>query len=97
MDETVPVLGVNSDPTQAEEVEEFSKQFDATRSTDYLCAATIKNFEQVLDSFLECQNVPSKLSRISVSVNSKVLSTHTLNDILIADPCPVTVSRFSFK
>ncbi|XVF79097.1 hypothetical protein PTKIN_Ptkin14bG0192000 [Pterospermum kingtungense] len=97
MDDSIPVLGVNSDPTQAEEVEEFSNVFDATRSTGYLCAATVKSFEQVLDSFLEGRTVPSKLSRISVSVNSEVLSTHALNDILIAHPCPATVSRFSFK
>ncbi|EOY13513.1 NAD(H) kinase 3 isoform 2 [Theobroma cacao] len=98
MDDTVPVIGVNSDPTQAEEVEEFSNEFDANRSTGYLCAATVKNFEQVvLDSFLEGQTVPSKLSRISVSVNSKALPAYALNDILIAHPCPATLSRFSFK
>ncbi|OMO92572.1 putative Inorganic polyphosphate/ATP-NAD kinase [Corchorus olitorius] len=97
MDDSIPVLGVNSDPTQAEEVEEFGNEFDATRSAGYLCAATVKNFEQVLDSFLEGQTVPSKLSRISVSINSKVQSTYALNDILIAHPCPATVSRFSFK
>ncbi|KAB2043806.1 hypothetical protein ES319_D01G044400v1 [Gossypium barbadense] len=97
LDDSIPVLGLNSDPTQAEEVEKFSNEFDATRSTGYLCAATVKNFEQVLDGFLEDQIVPSKLSRISVSVNSKVLPTCALNDILIAHPCPATVSRFSFK
>ncbi|XP_022735384.1 NADH kinase isoform X3 [Durio zibethinus] len=97
MDDSIPVLGVNSDPTQAEEVEEFSNEFDATRSTGYLCAATVKNFEQVLDSFLEGQTVPSKLSRMSISVNSKSLSTYALNDILIAHPCPATVSRFSLR
>ncbi|PPD73859.1 hypothetical protein GOBAR_DD29221 [Gossypium barbadense] len=70
LDDSIPVLGLNSDPTQAEEV---------------------------LDGFLEDQIVPSKLSRISVSVNSKVLPTCALNDILIAHPCPATVSRFSFK
>ncbi|XP_022735383.1 NADH kinase isoform X2 [Durio zibethinus] len=70
MDDSIPVLGVNSDPTQAEEV---------------------------LDSFLEGQTVPSKLSRMSISVNSKSLSTYALNDILIAHPCPATVSRFSLR
>lgn len=29
------------------QVEEFGEEFDATRSTGYLCAATVKNFEQV--------------------------------------------------
>ncbi|GMJ05342.1 ARABIDOPSIS THALIANA NADH KINASE 3, NAD(H) kinase 3 [Hibiscus trionum] len=97
LDDSIPVLGVNSDPTQAEEVEKFSNEFDATRSTGYLCAATVKNFEHVLDGFLEGQIAPSKLTRISVSVNSKPLSACALNDILIAHPCPATVSRFSFK
>ncbi|KAF8391164.1 hypothetical protein HHK36_023465 [Tetracentron sinense] len=63
MDESIPVLGVNSDPTQVEEfsllvlkirfsllplvqVEQFSDEFDATRSTGYLCAATVRDFEQ---------------------------------------------------
>lgn len=29
------------------QVEAFSNEFDATRSTGYLCAATVKNFEEV--------------------------------------------------
>ncbi|KAJ6886660.1 NADH kinase [Populus alba x Populus x berolinensis] len=66
LDDSIPVLGVNSDPTQVKEVEKFSNEFDATRSTGYLCAATVQSFEQVLDEIL-------------------------------ADPCPATVSRFSFR
>lgn len=97
MDESIPILGLNSDPTQLREVEELCDEFDATRSTGYLCAANVENFEEILDDILEGQSVPSKLSRISVSVNSKPLSTYALNDILIAHPCPATVSRFSFK
>ncbi|XP_031266085.1 probable NADH kinase isoform X2 [Pistacia vera] len=97
MDDSVPVLGVNSDPTHVEEVEAFSNEFDATRSTGYLCAATVKNFEQVIDKILDGQLVPSILSRISVCVNSEQLPTFALNDILVAHPCPATVSRFSFK
>ncbi|KAL5738339.1 hypothetical protein ACOSP7_031100 [Xanthoceras sorbifolium] len=97
MNDSIPVLGVNSDPTCVEEVEEFSNEFDASRSTGYLCAATVKTFEQVLDNILAGQIIPSKLSRIAVSVNSKLLPTFALNDILIAHPCPATVSRFSFK
>ncbi|KAK9268691.1 hypothetical protein L1049_000451 [Liquidambar formosana] len=103
MDDSIPVLGVNSDPTQVEEVEEFGTVYDTTRSTGYLCAATIKNFEQhdhffqVLDDILEGRTVPSKLSRMSICVNSRLVSTYALNDILMAHPCPATVSRFSFK
>lgn len=97
MDDSIPVLGVNSDPTQAEEVEKFSEEFDATRSTGYLCAATVRNFEQKLDKILEGRTVPSELSRMSICVNSKLLSTCAVNDVLIAHPCPATVSRFSFR
>ncbi|OVA14290.1 Inorganic polyphosphate/ATP-NAD kinase [Macleaya cordata] len=97
MDDSIPVLGVNSDPTQVEEVEKFNDNFDATRSTGYLCAATVHNFEQVLDDILEGRKDPHELSRIAISVNSQVLSKYALNDILIAHPCPASASRFSFK
>ncbi|CAM8951915.1 unnamed protein product [Rhodiola kirilowii] len=97
MDDCVPVLGVNSDPTQSEEVNEFSNEFDATRSTGYLCGATTRNFEQVLDDILEGHMRPFKLSRMAISLNSQPLSTYALNDILVAHSCPATVSRFSFR
>ncbi|CAH8318986.1 unnamed protein product [Eruca vesicaria subsp. sativa] len=97
IDDSVAVLGVNSDPTQAHEVEELSDQFDASRSTGHLCAATVENFEQVLDDILFGRVVPSKVSRISVKLNSEPLLSHAFNDILIAHPCPAAVSKFSFK
>ncbi|XP_021894956.1 NADH kinase [Carica papaya] len=97
VDDSTPVLGVNSDPTQDDEVEEFRDQFDATRSTGYLCAGSVQNFEQVLDDILEGQTTPSKLSRLSICLNSKQLPVYALNDILVAHPCPATVSRFSFR
>ncbi|XP_021773896.1 NADH kinase-like [Chenopodium quinoa] len=97
MDDSIPVLGVNSDPTQIEEVEQFKDEFDATRSAGYLCAATVNNFEQVLDEILNKRARPSELSRISIRVNSHSLKTHALNDLLIAHPCPATLSRFSFR
>ncbi|KAI0491553.1 hypothetical protein KFK09_025813 [Dendrobium nobile] len=46
LDNSIPILGVNSDPTQPQEVDELCDEFDATRSTGYLCAATVANFEQ---------------------------------------------------
>ncbi|GMN71138.1 hypothetical protein TIFTF001_054043 [Ficus carica] len=70
MDDSIPVLGVNSDPTQAEEV---------------------------LDSIIEGRRAPSQLSRMLIHLNSEQLPTYALNDILIAHPCPASVSRFSFK
>nr|GMD34962.1 NADH kinase [Ipomoea batatas] len=92
LDDKIPVLGVNSDPTQAREVNE---DFDATRSTGYLCAATVDNFEQILDDILENRSKPSEVSRMLIRLNSQQLPTYALNDILIAHPCPATVSRSS--
>ncbi|KAK6134465.1 hypothetical protein DH2020_031804 [Rehmannia glutinosa] len=97
MDDSIPVLGVNSDPTRPEEVAELNEEFDATRSTGYLCAATANNFEHILDGILENRSEPSELARMAVSVNSKLISTSALNDVLLAHPCPATVSRFSFR
>ncbi|OIT22266.1 PREDICTED: NADH kinase isoform X2 [Nicotiana attenuata] len=97
VDNSIPVLGVNSDPTQAKEVEQYSEEFDASRSTGFLCAATVKNFEQIIDDILENHATPSEVSRMSVTLNSKQLSPYALNDVLIAHPCPATVSRFSFR
>ncbi|KAJ3683374.1 hypothetical protein LUZ60_013601 [Juncus effusus] len=97
LDDSVPVLGVNSDPTNLQEVEEMSEEFDATRSTGYLCATTKCNFEQVLDEVLEGKKNPTELSRISVKLNGSKLPAYALNDILIAHPCPASVSRFSFR
>ncbi|CAN6483502.1 unnamed protein product [Victoria cruziana] len=97
MDDSIPVLGVNSDPTQPDEVEEKNDEFDATRSTGYLCAATAGSFEQLLTDILEGTQKPSELSRIAVTINDQPLPTYALNDILIAHPCPASVSRFSFR
>ncbi|XP_011098175.1 probable NADH kinase isoform X1 [Sesamum indicum] len=97
MDDSIPVLGVNSDPTRPDEVEEFSEEFEATRSTGYLCAATANNFEQMLDDILDNRSEPSELARIAVNLNSKPISTSALNDVLLAHPCPSRASRFSFR
>ncbi|KAL7129400.1 hypothetical protein ABFS83_13G063500 [Erythranthe nasuta] len=97
MDDSIPILGVNSDPTRPHEVAELSEEFDATRSTGYLCAATANNFEQLLDGILEKRFVPSELARMAISINSKLIATSALNDVLLSHPCPATVSRFSFR
>ncbi|XP_050883744.1 probable NADH kinase [Lathyrus oleraceus] len=75
----------------------FSGEFDAARSTGHLCAATVENFEQVLDGILENRIAPSKLTRMKISVNALHLPTYALNDILVANPCPASISRFSFR
>ncbi|KAI3918063.1 hypothetical protein MKX01_041383 [Papaver californicum] len=97
VDDTIPLLGVNSDPTKDDEVEKFNNSFDASRSTGYLCAATVSNFEQVLADILEGRQEPHELARVGVRVNNQILSKCGLNDILTSHPCPASVSRFSFK
>ncbi|KAG6484467.1 hypothetical protein ZIOFF_052985 [Zingiber officinale] len=54
-------------------------------------------FGTVLDDVLEGRKQPSELSRISIHVNGNLFPTYALNDILVAHPCPATVSRFSFR
>ncbi|KAL8167617.1 hypothetical protein V2J09_009116 [Rumex salicifolius] len=97
IDDSVPILGLNSDPTQLKEVEKLSNEFDPARSTGYLCAATVENFERVLDDILAKRRAPSELSRMSISINSKLVWSPALNDVLIAHPSPAAVSRFSFR
>ncbi|KAF8743877.1 hypothetical protein HU200_013520 [Digitaria exilis] len=97
LDSSVPILGVNSDPTCPKEVDELTDEFDARRSTGYLCAATAGNFEQILDATLDGTRCPMELSRISVKLNGIQLPTYALNDILVSHPCPASVSRFSFR
>ncbi|KAG2642953.1 probable NADH kinase isoform X1 [Panicum virgatum] len=97
LDSSVPILGVNSDPTCPKEVDELTDEFDARRSTGYLCAATAGNFEQILDATLDGSRRPSELSRISMKLNGIQLPTYALNDILVSHPCPASVSRFSFR
>lgn len=97
MDSSVPVFGVNSDPTRITEVEEKLDSFDATRSTGYLCGSTVESFEQVLDEILEGQREPVQLTRILTCIDGIHSHTYALNDILLAHPSPAAVSRCSFR
>ncbi|KAH9543524.1 hypothetical protein CY35_13G069700 [Sphagnum magellanicum] len=97
LDNSIPILGVNSDPTLTSEVEEKLDEFDATRSSGHLCAATAGNFEQVLDEILEGTREPVKLRRISTFVDGIKVSSPALNDVLVAHPNPAAVSRCTFS
>lgn len=97
LDDSIPVLGVNSDPTQMNEVEEKLEEYDATRSAGYLCAATKDTFEQVFQDILESKRNPLCLNRISACVNGDELRTYALNDILLAHPNPAAVTRCSLR
>ncbi|CAM6099549.1 unnamed protein product [Calypogeia fissa] len=97
LDDSIPVLGVNSDPTRPNEVEEKLEQFDANRSTGHLCATSADTFQQVLDEILEGGREPTQLSRISTRVDGIEIGTPALNDVLLAHPNPAAVSRCAFS
>ncbi|KAL3689866.1 hypothetical protein R1sor_016175 [Riccia sorocarpa] len=97
LDDSIPILGVNSDPTISSEVEEHLHQFDATRSTGYLCAATADNFEQILDDILDGKKKPLELTRINTRIDGEDYSYPALNDVLLSHPNPAAVSRCSYR
>ncbi|KAJ7546018.1 hypothetical protein O6H91_08G020400 [Diphasiastrum complanatum] len=97
VDSSIPILGLNSDPTWKDEVEVQIEQFDATRSRGFLCLATAENFGEVLDEILEDKRHSMELKRISVSSNGSQILPPALNDVLLAHPNPASVSRCSFR
>ncbi|XP_024394023.1 NADH kinase-like isoform X2 [Physcomitrium patens] len=97
LDSSIPVLGVNSDPTQIDEVEENLGRFDANRSSGHLCGATAENFEQMLDDILNGTMEPAEVTRIATFIDGVKIDTPALNDILIAHPSPAAISRCSFS
>ncbi|KAL2631941.1 hypothetical protein R1flu_016627 [Riccia fluitans] len=97
LDDSIPILGVNSDPTNSSEVEEHLNEYDATRSTGYLCAATADNFEQILDDILDGKKKPLELSRLNTRIDGEDYSYPALNDVLLSHPNPAAVSRCSYS
>ncbi|GAB2234522.1 hypothetical protein Droror1_Dr00003777 [Drosera rotundifolia] len=51
---------------------------------------------KVVLQVFENRSVPSEISRISIHVNSQLLPTTALNDLLSAHRSPAVVSRFSY-
>jgi NAD+ kinase len=98
LDDSIPVLGVNSDPTQPGE-QGISKPKDERRSRGALCAASANDVHDVLPQILYGNIQPGSRTRIQCLVRSAYTETRlppSLNDILIAHPLPAAVSRFRF-
>ncbi len=96
LDDSIPILGVNSDPTRPED-EVVTKLKDERRSRGALCAATATNVTKVLPMILYGEIPPGLRSRIKCLVRSTQTETRlppALNDILVAHPSPAAVSRF---
>lgn len=58
------------------QVEALSNEFDATRSTGYLCAATVKNFEEVsiIEMINQNRHVYKQLEWIVISKITNLLA-----------------------
>lgn len=96
LDEKIPLLGVNSDPSRAEDLGE-KKAVDERRSTGALCGATARNLTSVLPVILSGDIAPGIRTRLRCIVRSTYTETKlppVLNDILMAHPTPAAVSRF---
>ena len=96
IDDSIPVLGVNSDPTKPEE-HVVTRIKDERRSRGALCAASANNVHAYLPRVLYGDVVPGRRTRIQCMVRSTYTETRlppALNDILCAHPIPAAVSRF---
>lgn len=98
VDDSIPVLGVNSDPTRPEE-QGVTKVKDERRSRGALCAITANNLKEALPRIIYGDVTPGFRSRIQCLVRSAYTETRlppALNDMLVAHPTPAAVSRFRF-
>ena len=96
LDDSIPLLGVNSDPTRPEE-EGVTKLKDERRSRGAICMASATNVHDILPKILYGDISPRLRSRIQCLIRSSYTETRlppALNDILVAHPIPAAVSRF---
>lgn len=96
LDDSIPVLGINSDPTRPEE-HGVTNVKDERRSRGALCAISANNLKEYLPRILYGDITPGLRTRIQCLVRSTYTETRlppALNDILVAHPIPAAVSRF---
>ena len=95
---TIPMLGVNSDPSSPDELaSSVTKQSDERRSHGALCMCTSLDMHDGISKVLYGGGVLSSRARIQTVVKSTFAETRlvpALNDMLIANPSPAAVSRF---
>ncbi|GKC63068.1 NADH kinase [Tanacetum coccineum] len=71
LNDSIPLLGVNSDPTQPHEVQKFGNEFDATRSTDPCPAsASRRRIRKDGQASLPLTNCRSSGLRVSTAAGS---------------------------
>ena len=96
LDSSIPLLGVNSDPTKAEDFN-VRKKSDERRSFGALCCCTADNMHIALPRIFEGVHLPEVRQRIQCIVEGSLKEVKlmpALNDVLIAHPSPAAVSRF---
>jgi NAD+ kinase len=94
---TIPLVGLNSDPTSVMLENNPLTKTDERRSHGALCYFTSHTIQQGLDEILSGGGRISERTRIQVTVKSTFSETKlvpALNDILISHPTPAAVSRF---
>lgn len=94
---TIPLLGINSDPSSEEDKLVKTKKGDERRSHGALCAVTSLDMKEKIPQVLFGGGKLSTRARIQCVVKSTFSETRlvpALNDLLIANPSPAAVSRF---
>jgi NAD+ kinase len=66
-------------------------------SVGYFCAGTRREMADVLSAALSGTLPQTKLTRMQVSVDDKVLSQRVLNDALYCHDCPASTSRYTLR
>jgi NAD kinase len=95
LDDTIPLVGINSDPTKANEIGVTNVK-DERRSKGALCATTAHNVEDDLPKIIFGELSPGVRHRLHCLVRSSYTETRlppALNDLLVAHPNPASVSR----
>jgi NAD+ kinase len=96
MDDTIPLLGVNSDPSLPHETN-LTQPKDERRSKGALCATSAMTVNDVIPRVIYGDIPPGLRSRIQCLVRSTHTETRlppALNDILLTHPSAAAVSRF---
>jgi len=93
---TIPLLGINSDPITESDMD-CKKKTDERRSHGALCSCTSGNMADGIAKILGGGGKIEERARIQCTVKSTFSETKlvpALNDLLIANPSPASVSRF---
>jgi NAD+ kinase len=66
-------------------------------SIGYFCAGTKHNLEEVLVGAVERSLPATELTRVQISLDSEVVSSRVLNDVLFCHECPAATTRYLIR